>query len=376
MSASRPRHLTIHARLVKGCNADCGYCSSWQQDPGSRMSPEEFSRALGFVLDRVLPTMGCGGPDSTVSIQYVGGEILLVPKAELRQIVYDARSVLQEHFGTVIDGVQSNLVGSERRVLELDTLFGGRVGTSVDGRGSQRTVGGSAYAYRRIADRSRAVLSARRKRSPGAIFVVDRQGLGSLSHEVEQAHLNRYPLVLRPVFSGGREVADATPAELADGMVRAFDLWAMTSSVSVEPFHQLLSRRLHGGEAGGGACPFQRNCAEVSIDIEPDGTLYTCLDMADSGQMPFGNALRGEFFEDVWQTLAMRVSMIDPRCSSCPFFAACQGGCMSEAIHHTGSVYGRSDLCMVWTALFNRIDCLIAEHGRESVSRWLSSCAR
>lgn len=375
-SPTSPRHLTIHARLLKGCNADCSYCSSWEEDPAVRISPEDFARALSFVMEEIVPVMGCGGQDSTVSIQYVGGEILLVPKIELREIVYSARDILQQHFGTVIDGVQSNLIASERKILDLDSLFAGRIGTSVDGRGSQRTVAGSADAYRRIFERSRSILSERRRRNPGAIFVVDAKGIPNLSSEMDAASGKGYPLVLRPVFSGGRDIESASVKDLVDAMCDAFDQWAMRSKVAVEPFMHLLNKRLHAGSVIGGVCPFQRDCAQVSINIEPDGTLYTCLDMADSKQVPFGNALTGEFDRETWGALAARRDNIDPRCARCPFFDACQGGCMSEAVHHTGSIYGRSDLCAVWTALFKKMDALVAAHGRVEVSKWIASCAR
>lgn len=370
------RHLTIHARLLKGCNADCSYCSSWEEDPAVRISPADFHRALSYVVDEIVPVMGCGGPSSTVSIQYIGGEILLVPSEELREIVYGAREILQRSFGTVIDGAQSNLVASERRIMELDTLFGGRLGTSVDGRGIQRTVGGSAAAYKRIFERSREALERRRRRKPGAIFVVDKTGLPNLEHEMEEADEKGHSLVLRPVFLGGRDVESATVPELVYAFGQAFDRWAMRSSVSVEPFMHLLNKRLFAASVVGGVCPFQRDCAQVSIDIEPDGTLYTCLDMADSRQVPFGNALSGEFDRGTWERLAARRDNIDPRCAACPYFEACQGGCMSEAVHHTGSIYGRSDLCAVWTDLFGRIDKLLETHGRQAVKEWVQSCKR
>lgn len=309
-----------------------------------------------------------------MTIQYVGGEILLVPSADLRQCVEVARDVFSEHFGEVIDGVQSNLVASERRVVALDTLFSGRIGTSVDGRGSQRTVKGSADAYRSAVTRARSALARRRKRNIGSIFVVDRAGLGNVRHEIETASAAGYPLVLRPVFNGGRSVDEAPLSDLVESLSDAFDAWAMKAAVPVEPFMHLMAGRLKMSGPGS-VCPFQRNCAEVSLDIEPDGTLYTCLDMADSGQYPLGNALLGHFDWQTWEMLRDRKTKIDPKCAACPFFATCQGGCMSEAIHHTGSPHGRSDLCAVWTALFKRIDALIEDKGKSEVSSWFRTLA-
>ncbi|MTH97594.1 SPASM domain-containing protein [Roseibium sp. RKSG952] len=368
-------HLTLHVRLVKGCNADCSYCSSWEEDPHKRMSAGDLSTALGFLVESVFPVMGCAGPGSTVSVQYVGGEILLVPKDEMRDCVYAARDILSGVFGTVLDGAQSNLIGSERRVLELSALFGGRLGTSVDGRGGQRTVKGNPDAYRKIVAKSREALMKRRRQNPSAIFVVDKEGLSNVAFEVGAANEAGYSLVLRPVFQGGSDIDGASEIDLVDGLGAAFDGWVMRSSVSVEPFTHLLGRRLSETVLGS-VCPFQRNCAEVSLDLEPDGTLYTCLDMADSGQFPIGNALSGEFDLKLWERLRDRKKHVDPTCRACPYFEACQGGCMSEGIHATGSIYGKTHLCPVWKRLFASCDRAIAEHGTPEVSKWLHSLKR
>jgi radical SAM protein with 4Fe4S-binding SPASM domain len=363
-------HFTLHARLIKGCNADCSYCSSWEEDP-SRMSPEDYRKSLLFIRDNILPQISGDWSKATLTIQYVGGEILLIPAKELRESVLAAREIFYPVFAEVVDGVQSNLVASERRVKELDLLFSGRIGTSVDGRGTQRTVKGSPDAYRKISTKSMEVIAKRRRKKPGAIFVVDNQGLGNLSFEMEEASRQGYSLVLRPVFQGGSDISSASISALVAGFSEAFDQWVMRSRVPVEPFTHLLSKRLFSEFAVGSVCPFQRNCADVSLDLEPDGTLYTCLDMADSGQVPFGNTLEGTLDHLAWSQLRARTSEVDPRCRSCPFFGACQGGCMSEALHHTGSIYGRSDLCAVWTALFKRIDGVAEAHGRDAVGQWL-----
>lgn len=364
-------HFTLHARLNKGCNADCSYCSSYEASPSVRMSPDDYQRALIFIRDEILPLIGVAKGRSVLTIQYVGGEILLIPSAELRESVYAARDIFYPVFTEVIDGVQSNLIASSRRVLELDTLFGGRVGTSVDGLGTQRTVKGSPEAYRRISNANMEVLKRRRRRHPGAIFVVDQQGMLNLPFEVRSASEKAYSLVLRPVFQGGSDIHASSLDDLVRAFGTAFDDWFMKSRVSIEPFTHLLSKRLFAENVIGAVCPFQRNCAEVSLDLEPDGTLYTCLDMADSTQVPLGNALQGRFDFEAWKSLQERKNRIDPKCRSCPFFAACQGGCMSEALHHTGSIYGRSEFCAVWTDLFQRIDRGAVEHGREAIGKWL-----
>lgn len=374
------RRFTLHVRLTKRCNADCAYCSSFAAAPGSRMAADHFRAAVSWLSDELLPSLGVGGAGAHLSIEYVGGEILTLPAAELRGHVMFARERFSSLFGTVRDGVQSNLISTPEKVAELDALFGGRVGTSVDRLGDQRTVAGSADRYREIRARSVARIERRRRRPPGAIFVVDGPGLGHVLHEIDGADADNHSLVLRPVFDGGKQVDKADIAACVSVMGEGFDRWAMRSRVPVEPFYHLTASRLsvlRSGAVDGAiaSCPFQRNCAEVSMDLEANGDLYVCLDMADSGQARLGNALSREFDRDLWETLRARKDHVDPKCRSCPWFASCQGGCMSQAIQDTGSVYGRPDLCALWTAIFGRVDALVADRGAEAVGEWLGGLA-
>jgi radical SAM protein with 4Fe4S-binding SPASM domain len=266
-------------------------------------------------------------------------------------------------------------VASPAKASMLDILFGGRVGTSVDTTGGRRTVGGSPEAYERTHREAVARIARRRGRPPGGIFVVDGVGLAGLACELATAEAAGRSLVLRPVFRGGRAVDEAPLEALVERMAGAFRGWAMRARTSVEPFRHLLASRLSPGPgaAMSTACPFQRNCAGTSLDLEPDGGLHLCLDMADSGQYPLGNALDKSFDRDAWQALALREVEVDPKCLGCRWFAACQGGCMSEAIRDTGSPYGRPRLCALWTALFTEVDALVAREGREAVAAWLET---
>lgn len=374
------QRFTLHVRLTKKCNADCSYCSSFLGSFGARMKPDAFEAALSFIDDTFLEKLAIGGPLSHLSIEYVGGEILTLPKLELRDIVLHARERFSRRFGVVRDGVQSNLIGSEERVLELDTLFNGRIGTSVDRLGDQRTVKGDPDLYRRVRDRSVARIEKRRRRQPGAIYVVDRPGLGRVQHEVDQADANGHSLVLRPVFEGGKGADKAELSQMVDVLGDVFDRWAMRSKVAVEPFIHLLRSRLSVLRSGTvpaaiASCPFQRNCAEVSLNLEPNGDLFVCLDMADSDQFRLGNALTREFDWALWEELRNRKSRRDPKCEACPFVLSCQGGCMSAAIHDTGSMYGRPDLCALWTRLFEKIDRLVAANGVDAVDQWARELA-
>ena len=38
--------FTLHVRMTKHCNADCSYCSSWQEAPDQYMRTPDFARAV------------------------------------------------------------------------------------------------------------------------------------------------------------------------------------------------------------------------------------------------------------------------------------------------------------------------------------------
>ena len=367
--------FTLHVRMTKHCNADCSYCSSWQEAPDQYMRTPDFARAVDFIADEVLPLMGWQqGQGGHLSIQYVGGEILLVPKSTLRGSVFYARDRFGSMFDVVTDGCQTNLIGKSDKIAALQTLFGHRLSTSVDNYGTQRTVKGSPELYRAMLNKSRAELKRRRGLNAPAIYVVDAAGVEHAMDELEIADREGYDLTYRAVFHGGKDVGAATIPELSALYVDLFERWAMRGTTMIQPHYQLLTTRLaeRAGDEGlykaNFGCPFQKNCAFVSLNLDPNGDLYVCLDMADSGQYKLGNAIEERFEREVWEALAERRDHFDAKCRSCKFLEACQGGCMSEAVHHTGSPYGRTELCAVWLAVFDRIDALIDREGIEAVA--------
>lgn len=356
----RPQHFTIHIRLTRGCNAHCTYCSS-AGGPDDRMTPDRFGAAIDWIVEAVLPRIGVGR-NHFLTVEYLGGEVLLVPQADLEACVAHARRAFGAAVRTVRDGVQTNLIGAPRRVEALADLFDGRLGTSWDRRSGQRTIRGDATLYNAILDRSLAHLERARGLRPGRVLVVDSQTVGHLAEEVEEAAAGGYDLVLRPAFQGGSDaVAFATLDRLIEGYTKAYATWRRTRTADgprVEPFSTLWERRAfeRTGRAPVGGCPFQSDCAFRSLSLDPDGALYICQEMADAGHFPLGNAVERRFDETTWRRLARRTAHLDTTCKRCPWLHSCGGGCMNEAVQRFGDPFAKTELCSVWTALFSAID--------------------
>jgi radical SAM protein with 4Fe4S-binding SPASM domain len=393
--------VTLHVRLTKACNADCSYCSSGgrsgQGAETGPMSVEDYSKALRFIASDVLPRMRALREPQAVgdrmggvlTIQYVGGEVLTLPRGRLRACVLAARNAMSPFFDEVIDGVQSNLVGPEERILELQLLFGSRIGTSVSGGGKARTIAGDPALYDAMAAAGAALLVKRRAVRPGRILVADADAVsrGAIETAVADAISVGAAMTLRPAFEGARPVMEAETEALAKAFENAFDLWFMKGSAALSPHIQLLEARLRESEPNGtgkslSGCPFQRDCASSSLDLEPDGTLQLCLDMADSGRRPLGNALLGTFDDEAFLRLAERRTGLDEKCLECRWLGSCHGGCMNEGIaamdpERRGEppARARTKLCDVWKTLFARIDAEIETRGVEAVKAWTERLA-
>ncbi len=329
------------------------------------MSLLDFETSLNFIIERVFPRMNIG-KSHFITVEYLGGEVLVVPQDDLEKVVTMTRNKLKPLVRGYRDGVQSNLIGSPRRILALHDLFDGNVGTSWDNHTGQRQIKGSDTLYRALLNKSLSVLSEERSHTPGRVIVLDRATEPHLDQEVADAIAGGYDLVIRPVFQGGSDDISPLPVnEIARALTRAYCLWQENPVVRIEPFHSLKERRLQRGSTdirgdlkslSAAGCPFQSDCAFKSLSLDPDGTLHICQEMADSSNYPLGNAIDGVFDHRTWRLLARRSAHLSDDCARCEWRDECGGGCMNEAIEAYGDPFAKTELCSVWKAIFRDIE--------------------
>ena len=358
------KHFTLHIRLTLDCNAQCSYCSS-ANNPSGRIGIDEFKKAMDFIAETIFPKLGVR-QHHQLTIEYIGGEILLIPNCEIRRFTEIARDKLGPRVRSLRQGVQSNLIGSERRILALHDLFGENIGTSWDNYTGQRRTGGSASLYKAILNRSLQTLLTKRGISPGRVIVVNSAIAKYLEREVRDAISGGYNLVLRPVFKGGStDVSHLSPDELAILFSKCYKIWSENPHVRIEPFTSLFKRRINRGrvdEAGEDSaletagCPFQSDCAFHSLSLGPDGSLNICQEMADASRYSLGNAILETFNDDVWRLLARRSFKLATECRDCQWLAECAGGCMNEAVEAYDDPFARTELCTAWKAIFAEIE--------------------
>jgi len=367
MSFSSRAPFTLHLRLTHACNAECSYCSSWKKDPDERMRPAVLSACLdGLEVFWEL----AGISPSYLNVEYVGGEILLIPPAELAEMVAMVRSRFA-HRMVVRDGAQSNLIGSPSRLTQLNDLFEGRIGTSVDHFSNQRQLPGKGGAderatrYRTFFLSSNQHLKSSDHQSVPGVITLDRHNLDKVVQEIDLALSAQRNITFRPVFQGGCQIDSIAPEDLGEALDQGFKHWLRKGMrIRVEPFVSLFRRRMNPDDASP-FCAWQRDCAMKSLSIEPNGDFYVCQELADSDNFKLGNLINKEFKIELHQQLSRRIEMLDKGCFECPYFRSCQGGCMQQSVESGAGMYGKTQWCLAWKRLFASMDTAITEFGRE-----------
>lgn len=367
------RPLTLHVRLTKACNANCTYCSSFENNPDKFMSLNDFIISIENIWGRIS---GLGISPSYINMEYVGGEILLVPFKVLESQVNFARSFFHERGVLVRDGVQTNLIGSRSKVSELYDLFDGRMGTSIDSFTDQRRIDGDHKRYKVIMlSREKSILGDSHK-FPG-VFTIDSITKDFVSMEIKKASRDNRNLTIRPVFSGGSPVKLISSEDLALIMAETFNLWFMKMNIVLEPHFSLFKNRFENrfginSNFERSYCSFQSDCASKSVSLEPDGDVYVCQELADMGYGKLGNAILNEWDNEMWDSLSARSSKLSRDCLNCDYYKECQGGCMMQSLDDGNGIYGKPEYCLAWKRLFSEMDNAINSVGFDRINNWLN----
>lgn len=338
------------------------------------MTPESLSEALDFV-EEVWSQLGIS--PTFLNIEYVGGEILLIDPDALTEMVQQTRERFSCKGIQVRDGVQSNLIGSPRRIENLYSLFEGRVGTSIDRFSGQRALGkvDGSNRYRTFQLEVERQIEVNEQVVPPAVLALDAKTLPFLMKELELAVEERRDLTLRPIFQGGSNIESVSPEVMGSYLAEAFTWWFKKGMpIHAEPFVNLLTRRCNeAGITDNGYCAWQSDCAEKSMSVEPNGDLYICQELADMGELRLGNALTKTFDMPLHDKIRERSDRLDAGCFTCPYFKSCQGGCLQQSLEAGSGLYGKTQWCEAWKALFAAMDEAIALTGPERLSNRINA---
>ena len=361
--------FNLHIRLTTACNADCSYCSCESDVPSDRMSIKNLKKSLSFALDNFLIR---GGKKEYCGAEVIGGEVMILPTNYLRQATDAIRQIVGDKVGRVDVGCQSNLIGSKKKIKALKEIIDDySIGTSIDSFTSKRTVKGDADKYRQLAAQGADYLSQISGDTIGTVIVCDKDNIDKIVDEYQIAQKDKRRITIRPVFAGKHSIDYLDPELLGRHWKELIDVWFIEGDTAVEPLMRMTKSML-GMRTEEVGCPYWRSCSANSLNIEPNGDIYTCQEMADVGAGKLGNAVRGEWDDDMYLQLSKRQTNIDQACQKCEWYQYCQGGCMMESFTETGSFYSRPNNCAAWKVMFRALDDNIKKHGKQASINWIN----
>ena len=360
--------FNLHIRLTTACNADCSYCSCESDVPSDRMLIDDLQKSLIFALDKFLPRTSektyCGA-------EVIGGEVMVLPTEYLKQAVEAIREGVGSKVERVDVGCQSNLIGSKKKIDALRGIIDEHsIGTSKDSFTNKRTVNGDADKYRELATKGANYLSEISGDTIGTVIVFDKDNIDKVVDEYRIAEKAQTRITIRPVFAGKHSIDYLEPKLLGKYWKELIDEWFIDGRMAVEPLMRMTKSML-GMRTAEVGCPYWRSCSANSLNIEPNGDIYTCQEMADVGAGKLGNAISGEWDDEMYLTLSKRQTNIDQECQQCQWYKYCQGGCMMESFTETGSFYSRPNNCMAWKVIFKSIDDNIKKYGEKVSINWI-----
>lgn len=365
--------FSIHYRFTKKCNANCDYCSSAGKSNLRPISVSDFKKTIDFLISQYLPQR-INLLDAHITLNYLGGEILTVKKGEFIECVEYARSEFNKVTSNFRDGIQSNLIGNPNTLAQYRDLFGNNIGTSVDNTSDKRNIGGSSERYRKLMNNNIIHVFSEH---PPATLVVDDDNVGNLMLEYKQSVAKHHDLTLRPIIQCGSNIETKLGSKAPVAFFEVFKDWHLKGVKRVEPFYSMLSSKVNeiskNAMTNCSGCHMQNNCTQNNVNIDPDGDIYLCNEMADGDVYKLGNAITGVINEDNLRILEGRLTNLPLECIICPHYRSCRGGCMYSALESCGSIEGKDPHCAIWKPIFEEIDFLILnkENYIKKVTQWL-----
>lgn len=360
--------LNLHIRLTTACNASCSYCSCEIDKPSDIMPVDEFEKSLKWLINK-YKSVSTGLTNCNIEI--LGGELLILPTDYINSIYKIIKTNVSSNFDSYTLGSQTNLIGSDRKIKNLFEISNGAIGTSTDNFSGSRTVNNSAEKYSELSTKGAIAVENLSGSYPGAVIVFDETNISHVQDEYNLASSLNRRITIRQVFKGANDINTANIKTMASEWEKLINIWFLKGTITINPFDRILRMML--GMSQGIGCPFWNTCAGNSINMEPNGDLFLCQEMADSKAYKLGNSIEESWDQSNFIKLSKRRLYLSDDCNSCEYLEYCQGGCMLEAHLESDDIYAKPKHCLVWKSMFGTLKELTTTNDRDEIIHWLDS---
>lgn len=363
-------------RMTKACNLNCKYCFMLDRPPNvpeNYIDQEMFER----IIDQIIAQRVIQGLEGyTLTLVLHGGEVLILGKERLRQILEYASTQFKKYGITYNLGTQTNGILLDEEMIELLVQYGVSVGMSFDGidGGNDSRTSVKMQSYEQNFD-----LLDKHNAQYGFIMVASKNNVDTL------AQSQRYLEELNPsgeykinyaedmVNYGTEDSVELTGTEffekvyrpeidhlIATGITYDSELREMIRDAILD----IVTRHSRVSYSGCGS----KSCGTAlhMIAIEPDGDMDICDRFSrkfDDPQIHMMHALDYDFLGIHQIKRALEMHTINHKvikqtgCDDCPADFMCKHGCLSFYYSKHGQTWGldKSLICDMYQPLFQYI---------------------
>ena len=230
--------------------------------------------------------------------------------------------------------------------------------TRVDhkGRGSFERI---VQAYRRCTDEGL---------SPGLVLTITSNNAPHAAEIYRWFAQEQIPFSVLPLLNAGNARANMEnlslkPAEYLKAWITMYDLW-----LDIEPYTYVTNfvaetRAVITGRPY--MCTGLASCADSTIAIEPDGSVYPCGSLTANPLHCYGSLRERPLSELMCSNnaIALRNRQHAPDCLKCKWFHTCHGGCMSRAYKYKGVIDVKDYYCEALYGIFEHVEQRMSERG-------------
>jgi radical SAM protein with 4Fe4S-binding SPASM domain len=369
------RHFSLILLPTLECNADCEYC--FENKSGHRLSHDRLSVIVEKVMDYLK-----GENIATLSIYWQGGEVMTLPPEWYERACDIIRGIGERSGTSVINYLQSNMIGYSRRWNRIIAeMFGNSVGSSMDFPNLHRRLAGSdPRQYERIWIRN--VNDAREAGIQVGFIAIPNQGTLEMGAErfysriVDELGFGEFQI--NTPFPGGssNRVKDGYPLDsdrLAGFLLDLAAVWmerGYDGDVRIGPLDRLMRYFFRGHKDL--FCIWRDNCVNDFICIDPLGHVSQCDCWAASyPEYRFGNIFEGNTLAGILRTSEARRRLLErpgvliqqEDCIDCDYLGICHGGCPVRAYTVHGDIRAKDPYCTLYRKLFAGLEGFTVSKG-------------
>jgi radical SAM protein with 4Fe4S-binding SPASM domain len=284
-----------------------------------------------------------------LDIEHLGGEVLF--KKEVEDFV-DFDKSLSENFKIINSGIQTNLIINKNKIDKLENSFNSKYSTSYNFDNSRKLKNSSKLFKNQWKENYNYIFNKYNKKIP-IVITISNDNVKKMKKIYQYCNRKKIDIIFRHFIpiGNGYKMKNLIPNNkiFSDSLI--YILNDKNRQINVEPLNKMIdlcnNKNLD-------TCGFQSECYKNSINIDPEGKVYTCLELAQLG-IDIGNWKEQTLNKKNIYKIIERSKQLPDLCKTCKVVDYCKGGCMAEGFTSKNNLYQETFMCESWKKVFNEI---------------------